>query len=114
MKVGEKYKSPTGWIWEVLAIMQNDVFMQHQSPLMTQWVTKTLLNNTYTKVDDDPQVDLAFWDTGAGTFTLPKGFTIDEVYVGEKQCFHDWKQYTGFTESYEYCTKCDKKKVNNG
>jgi hypothetical protein len=23
---------------------------------------------------------------------------------------HDWKKYVGFTEQYEYCTKCDEKR----
>lgn len=25
-------------------------------------------------------------------------------------CWHDWKKYTGFTEQYEYCSKCDEKR----
>lgn len=25
-------------------------------------------------------------------------------------CAHEWKQYYGFNEDYEYCTKCDVKK----
>lgn len=25
-------------------------------------------------------------------------------------CDHDWKQYQGFTENYDYCSKCDIKK----
>lgn len=24
-------------------------------------------------------------------------------------CAHEWRKYSGFTENYEYCTKCDKK-----
>lgn len=24
-------------------------------------------------------------------------------------CFHDWKDYIGFTERYKYCSKCDQK-----
>jgi hypothetical protein len=27
-------------------------------------------------------------------------------------CQHDSKHYTGFSEEYEYCSKCDAKKVN--
>lgn len=27
-----------------------------------------------------------------------------------KACTHSWKSYTGFTEVYEYCSKCDEKK----
>lgn len=27
----------------------------------------------------------------------------------EKSCVHEWKEYIGFTERYNYCTKCDSK-----
>ena len=27
----------------------------------------------------------------------------------EIKCSHDWKEYIGFTERYNYCTKCDSK-----
>ena len=27
-----------------------------------------------------------------------------------KYCYHDWEAYKGFSEDYEYCTKCDKKR----
>jgi hypothetical protein len=33
--------------------------------------------------------------------------TIPGLKVG---CDHTWKQYQGFTENYEYCSKCDLKK----
>lgn len=26
-----------------------------------------------------------------------------------KSCNHEWKQYLGLSESFQYCTKCDKK-----
>lgn len=25
----------------------------------------------------------------------------------DKNCWHEWKEYTGFTEKYWYCEKCD-------
>ena len=25
-------------------------------------------------------------------------------------CIHDWKEYQGFSDSFEYCTKCDEKR----
>lgn len=28
-----------------------------------------------------------------------------------EQCFHDWKEYTGIRDKYEYCTKCDQKRI---
>lgn len=27
-------------------------------------------------------------------------------------CFHEWKMYWGIRESYEYCTKCDRRKYD--
>jgi hypothetical protein len=26
-----------------------------------------------------------------------------------KHCFHEWKEYVGFTDKYDYCLKCDAK-----
>lgn len=32
-------------------------------------------------------------------------------YVGNfMDCYHNWQSYVGFSESYEYCSKCDKRK----
>jgi hypothetical protein len=28
-------------------------------------------------------------------------------------CLHDWKQYTGFTESYWFCSRCDLKREDD-
>jgi hypothetical protein len=30
-----------------------------------------------------------------------------------KHCWHDWKEYLGFTERYWYCEKCDEKSKEN-
>ena len=30
-----------------------------------------------------------------------------------KSCYHDWKEYIGFTEKYWYCEKCDAKSEEN-
>lgn len=30
-----------------------------------------------------------------------------------KVCLHDWKEYTGFTDKYWYCEKCDAKSEEN-
>lgn len=26
-------------------------------------------------------------------------------------CIHEWAKYEGFTDAYEYCTKCDTKNI---
>jgi hypothetical protein len=30
-----------------------------------------------------------------------------------KHCWHEWKEYIGFTERYWYCEKCDNKSWEN-
>jgi hypothetical protein len=35
---------------------------------------------------------------------LPKG-------LADKYCNHDWVRYTGFTQSYRFCTHCDLKEL---
>lgn len=41
---------------------------------------------------------------------------MEEYYVEvaektmEKTCWHDWTNYVGFTESYQYCKNCGEKK----
>ena len=30
-----------------------------------------------------------------------------------KHCWHEWKEYVGFTERYWYCEKCDNKSQEN-
>lgn len=38
-------------------------------------------------------------------------YAILKMYEGvtKVECAHDWKEYIGFTERYNYCTKCDTK-----
>ena len=52
-----------------------------------------------------------------GSLYLPFGSgRFDEVYkinesdLTPKTCTHNWQQYQGFTDNYEYCTFCDKKR----
>jgi hypothetical protein len=40
---------------------------------------------------------ISSWD-----YTWRKG-----VSVIDQQCDHDWKTYIGFSETYDYCSKCD-------
>lgn len=45
--------------------------------------------------------------TGTGSFNikLPEGCSVNINALSNK-CDHQWKLYTGFTEEYQYCTKC--------
>jgi len=38
----------------------------------------------------------------SGIVNLPEGIEV--------VCNHQWQSYTGFSESYEFCTCCDMKK----
>lgn len=38
------------------------------------------------------------------------GYELTIISDKNSICFHSWKQYQGFTENYDYCTKCDLKK----
>jgi len=36
--------------------------------------------------------------------------TWDSTYTTNKECSHEFVKYQGFTDSFEYCKHCDKKK----
>lgn len=36
--------------------------------------------------------------------------TAASVSEPPARCWHEWKHYQGFTENYDYCTKCDAKR----
>lgn len=42
-------------------------------------------------------------------YTIHRNSGPDET-VKLDECDHNWKTYEGFSSSYEYCTKCDRKK----
>lgn len=46
------------------------------------------------------------------SWVVPDGYTLDTTILDElpNGCNHNWKMYHGFTEAYEYCTKCNEKK----
>lgn len=43
-----------------------------------------------------------------GKFILPD---IDvDTEIQESSCLHEWVEYRGFREDYDFCKKCDQKK----
>lgn len=42
-------------------------------------------------------------------FTI-KGFNSDSSEPSKPVCHHEWKNYLGLSESFDYCTKCGIKK----
>jgi hypothetical protein len=76
----------------------------------------------------DTEVGDSMWDIIAAdihTHTYTHVYTIPEdnytISVGNivwnnptsnsTNCSHEYKMYNGFTESYEFCIKCDKRKI---
>lgn len=47
----------------------------------------------------------------AGPIYRREGLTM-EIKHDEAYCNHVWKEYTGFTEIYKFCEKCDKKEYS--
>ncbi|NDD84125.1 hypothetical protein EBZ38_07605 [bacterium] len=41
------------------------------------------------------------------------GIDLDTGLESYISCDHVWNLYNGFTDSFEYCVKCDKKKESN-
>jgi len=85
--VGETYKDNNTGIFEKL---------KERDTVNNKWYVETL--NTHPR-----------------SFPLPY---MDEHFVlanhrGDRCVLHDWKEYVGFTERYEYCTKCDEKKESD-
>jgi len=52
------------------------------------------------------------YDDWYGSF-LPTGIDMDKLEEEIKllsECSHEWTEYIGFNNSYEFCKKCDKKR----
>lgn len=48
-------------------------------------------------------------DDNDSWWSLPFNGNNNNVDTNEDMCYHDWKDYNGFTEVYKYCTKCEAK-----
>ena len=46
---------------------------------------------------------------GEGIIHIPEGTEIKPEYL-ETQCSHQWENYTGLNETFEYCVHCDEKR----
>jgi hypothetical protein len=79
------------------------------------WAIKSIDNKKreFTFLDDcfDKKLDV-YWefyqenDQSNSPLKSEKGFKLELI------CEHDWKYYQGFTECYEFCTKCQEKRLN--
>lgn len=59
----------------------------------------------YFNLADKYSYEDSFYDTS-------DNWEIDQPYdqIQKDNCWHNWSKYVGFTEKYQYCTKCDKKR----
>jgi len=65
--------------------------------------------NVTNKVKDESQkLKLEMINTLYGSIKYDD--ITDNVVNNDSNCSHKWKLYNGFTESYEYCELCDKKR----
>lgn len=135
MKIGDKYKyieTPNGSnIWEIYDF--DSVWINLKSDFGNGMVaycniTPEILMNCYIKMNEDDTLYESDWTSytvpisgtyriGNKTITLPECSKVDTDKLFDSgnasfkiECFHDWKEYIGFTESFKYCTKCDKKR----
>ena len=66
----------------------------------------------YVKESEDNMLDALRYISSPGPIIhLFKKLRPEDILTGPKSCQHSYKRYEGFTNSYDYCEKCDHKKV---
>lgn len=67
------------------------------------WVQRLGLPYGHTEIE---WMDKDHWELG-----LVAGYIVPRTTTTTKEptCWHEWKRYTGFSEIYDYCVKCNKK-----
>lgn len=72
--------------------------------------TKELNSSIYDTADVNGWISNFWWETP----DVEKDENVNkDAEVAKKNCWHDWKEYIGFTEKYWYCEKCDAKSEEN-
>lgn len=72
-----------------------------------------LIRNQWKRRDENRAKNLfgSAEDYDLDTWEIESPASADDKEWKQRNCFHLWKEYVGFTEVYIYCEKCDKKKV---
>jgi hypothetical protein len=68
-------------------------------------------SSIYDKEDINGWISNFWWETPDAE--KDENVNKDAEPTKTKNCFHDWKEYVGFTEKYWYCEKCDAKSEEN-
>ena len=55
------------------------------------------------------KADVAMWNWESEAPKLPPGLH-NALIKSNMICSHEWKNYVGLMESFEFCAKCDEKK----
>lgn len=63
-----------------------------------------MANGMFPDTASGDQLDRIAWSVANQEFRTATGT------VRHEECKHKWKYYYGFTDSFEYCSKCDIKK----
>ena len=121
MKIGDQYvwKTKIGnagdsLIWQVHSfectgklVMLRHVWLSGLDT--TMWVNIVDIPKCFVKVGPDGRLiqteeDEQDWFG----YMLPEG--MQSKQENAVNCYHEWKEYIGFRESFTYCVKCDKKR----
>lgn len=70
--------------------------------------TKSPNYSTYDLEDVNGWISNFWWEVNP-----EENVNKDAEPTKTKNCWHDWKEYIGFTEKYWYCEKCDAKSEEN-
>ena len=95
-KVGQIYRSPfSPGLLTLIDIGNNLVkYSMAFSESMTSWTAKrSSLEHLITQ----------------GRWTLQDNYSDSLIGI----CQHSWAAYSGFTHRYDYCTKCDEKRLDD-
>ncbi len=68
----------------------------------------SLYGNNCSTIEEDSFEELSLQKAFEGYLQLPSDYTNTEK-LAKNDCSHQWKSYTGLSETYKYCELCDAK-----
>lgn len=74
---------------------------------MSNKMTQTEIDLLFEQLDSQ---DFGHYDSDSYLSELEWDFDDSESIPPVLTCAHKWKKYVGLSQSFEYCTACDKKK----
>lgn len=99
VNIGSKYKLMKHPYQPVGKVISCDYM---NDTVTIEWIDKDL-------IPSKEEYPLSFFSDGS--FELIED-SYEKLNAGINSCSHRWEHYLGFNEEYDYCSKCDTKKVN--